>query len=889
MKKLHELSEEALRLQQVEGDIPSWEKWGPYVAERSWGTKREVSNPDQNAWEAISYETAPFTAYQWGEDGIAGICDRYQTVALTHAFWNGKDPLLKERLFGLTNPQGNHGEDIKEYFYYLDNIPSHSYMKYHYKYPIHEFPYKQLVEENAKRTGAEREFELEDTGILDNNAFFDITIEYGKFARDDIGVEIEVVNRSSEEATFYYLAQITFRNQWSWDEQQQQLPICCEHPNDGNTNTIKLSDVDTPPQSKLNFEYKLGEFYLSGPKEAQQIFTNNLTNHEKLSGEKNASKYTKDAFHRYLIDQDKESVHPGKRGTKGAFVVGPIKMKPGEKRSFFLRLQQMLSKKPLQNVSALMEKMRLETAGFYESITPKHASDAEKQVYTAALSSMLWSKQIYLFDVSLWLDRQSKHTKIRPDLDTLHWKHLISKRVLSVPDKWEYPWFAAWDLAFHCLSYALVDPKFAKDQLSFLLLEQFQHPNGQIPAYEWNFSELNPPVHAYCILETFLIEKKKTGKGDISFLKQCYHKLILNFVWWVNKVDAEGNNVFEGGFLGLDNIALFDRSDEIPHGGSLEQSDGTGWMGLFSLTLMRMALELAATDSAYEAMAIKFLEHFAYIANGLVNADNRQVQNWDEEDGFFYDVIKYSDHTQELIKIRSLVGIIPLFAVDCLTEDLLEQFPEFAKNFKWFLENQPDVCKNCITIIDSKTRPGEKEYFLSLMDFEKKARILERVWDPEEFRSPYGLRSLSKFYEKNPYSLMGKTITYEAAEAHCSVKGGNSNWRGPVWFPTSYLLVAALKKLGKHTDHCFTLSDGKTTATDMAEYFRKALISLFIQDEQGNRPIYDDLPFIQKNPLFSDKILFFEHFDGDTGRGLGAMHQTGWTGLVSNLIENIDL
>ncbi|PCI77288.1 glucosidase [Candidatus Aerophobetes bacterium] len=888
MEKFRELPEESLRLLQTEGDIPSWEKWGPYVAERSWGTKREIFEANQNAWEAITYATAPFTAYQWGEDGIAGICDRYQIVALTHAFWNGKDPIIKERLFGLSNPQGNHGEDIKEYFYYLDNIPSHSYMKYHYKYPINAFPYETLIQENKNRSGDEREFELEDTSILDNNAFFDITIEYVKFSRDDIGVHVEFVNQSEQSASLYYLPQITFRNQWSWDEKEEKLPSCCEYSVDQDKSMMKLSDLDTTAQGQLNFEYKLGEFYFSGPPDAKQIFTNNLTNHQERTGEKNASKYTKDAFHRYLIDGDKSSINPKKTGTKGAFVIGPIELKKGEKRSVYLRLQQEITEKPLQNINSFLNKMRKNTQDFYNFITPKNISEEEKQIYIAALSSMLWSKQIYLFDVSLWIERQRKKCTLGPDVENLHWKHLISKRILSVPDKWEYPWFAAWDLAFHCLSYALVDLKFAKDQLSFLLLEQFQHPNGQIPAYEWNFSELNPPVHAYCILETFLIERKKTGKSDISFLKKCYHKLILNFVWWVNKVDTNGNNIFEGGFLGLDNIALFDRSDDIPHGGSLEQSDGTGWMGLFCLTLMRMSLELAKTDNAYESMAIKFLEHFAYIAHALVDADNREVQNWDEEDGFFYDVIKYSDNTQELIKIRSLVGIIPLFAVDCITEEELAQFPSFASSFSWFLKNQKELCKNCVTLIDSPTIPGKKEYFLSLMDLDKTARILERVWDEEEFRSPYGLRSLSKFYKDNPYTLGDKTITYEPAEAHCSVKGGNSNWRGPVWFPTTFLLISSLKKLGKHTDHFFFLKDKKTTPTMIAEYYRKALISLFLKDKKGNRPIYNSLPHLQNNPLFSDKILFFEHFDAETGRGLGAMHQTGWTGLVANLIENID-
>lgn len=883
MKEFEELPEEALRLLQTEGDIPPWEKWGPYVAERSWGTKRETFHPTQNAWDAVTYETAPYTAYQWGEDGIAGISDRYQTLAITHAFWNGKDPLLKERLFGLTNPQGNHGEDIKEYFYYLDNLPSHSYMKYHYKYPIHAFPYQELLSENKTRSGEKREFELEDTGVLDNDAFFDITIEYAKFSRDDIGIQVEITNQASVEASLHYLTQATFRNHWSWDECHDELPQCSCYPVEEPANCMKLSDASSSSQVKLNFEYRLGDFYLYAPEDTEAIFTNNLTNHEHLTGEPNASKYTKDAFHHYVINQDSSRINPKKLGTKGAFVFGPFKFKAKETRTFHLRLSDTPLKDPLGRIPAFLDKIRQESADFYHFISPQNASDEEKKLYKDALSSMLWSKQIYLFDVSLWIERHRKRSNLPPDTQNLHWKHLISKRILSVPDKWEYPWFAAWDLAFHCLSYGLVDMRFAKEQLSFLLLEQFQHPNGQIPAYEWNFSELNPPVHAYCILELFRMERAKTGKEDINFLKQCYHKLILNFVWWVNKVDENGNNVFEGGFLGLDNIALFDRS-EVPGGGMLEQSDGTGWMGFFCLTLMRMSLELAKTDHAYEAMAVKFFEHFAYIANALVNAENREVQNWNEEDGFFYDVM-HQGTTQQQIKIRSLVGLIPLFAVDCITEEELKQFPHFASNLKWFLENQAPLCENCVTPIESISQKGQQDYFLSLMDFGKMKRVLERVWDEEEFRSPYGLRSLSKAYEKHPYTFLDKSISYEPGEAHCQVKGGNSNWRGPIWFPTSFLLISALKTLGRHTDSFFTLEDKKTTPSIIAEYFRKALISLFKQDTKGQRPLYHDTPFLQNNPLFNDKTFFYEHFHGETGRGLGAMHQTGWTGLVANLLD----
>lgn len=884
-KKILEFSEEELRLLQKGGDVYPWQKWGPYVSERSWGTVREDYSKDGNAWGHFTYEMAPYRAYRWGEDGIAGISDRYQVLALTHAFWNGKDPILKERLYGLGTHQANHGEDVKEYYYYLDCLPTHAYMKYLYKYPCEEYPYEELARENRRRNVGDREYELVDTGIFENGRYFDIIIEYAKAGKDDLCLKIDIHNRSSQEESIHVMPQLLFRNTWSWEEKPFPQPILKRSPHEPvNAHCIEGDDSMMEPPPRLSFDYHVGKRYFYADQRAEVLFTNNETNRKELYGEKNTTPYTKDAFHRYIIFGEKEKVNPNEEGTKACFYYRDLKIPAGGSESLYLRLSNMELTHPLTGVEEIIHKRKVQADEFYEKLHPKGISDEEKMIQRQALAGMLWTKQIYLYDVNQWLRGDNPETPppdSRMQIRNTHWKHLISKRILSMPDKWEYPWFAAWDLAFHCITLALVDMDFAKEQLWFLLFDQFQHPNGQIPAYEWEFCDLNPPVQGWAALRLFYMEEKKTGKRDIDFLKKCFHKLLLNFVWWVNKVDAKGNNVFEGGFLGMDNITVIDRSRAIPGGGKLEQSDGTGWMGFFCLNLMRIALELSKGDSVYEGMAIKFYEHFVYISNALVNAENREVQNWDEEDGFFYDVLSGTDTDEHLrIKVRSMVGLIPLYAVDCITPRDLEEFKEFAASFKWFSKNRTDLCKHCVTPIEEG---GETKYLLTLMEMEKVQRVLEKAWDPNEFRSEYGLRSLSKYHEKNPYELLDNRIKYEPGEAESILMGGNSNWRGPLWFPTSFLFIEALKSLHIHTGDRIQI-DGKNPY-EMAHYFADAMIRLFKKGDDGKRPIYGDYELLQSDPHFQDLILFYEHFHGDNGRGLGASHQTGWTGLVANLID----
>jgi len=828
---------------------------------------------------------APFKAFRWGEDGIAGISDRYQVLALTHAFWNGKDPILKERLYGLGSAEGNHGEDVKELYYYLDCTPTHSYMKYLYKYPCDEYPYEKLKVENASRGIEDREYELLDTGIFDESRYFDIVIEYAKAGKDDICMKVEIHNRSKTEETIDYIPQLIFRNTWSWGEEHLPQPIVKNGDHELiNAHAIVADDSNAKGPTRLNFDYKLGKFFFYADKRAEVLFTNNESNLKHLSGEKNTSPYTKDAFHRYVTLGVKEAVNPKGEGTKACYYFKDLKIPPGKSETLFLRLSSRELSHPLTGVEEIIHKRKSQADEYYETIHPKEISEEEKLIQRQAIAGMLWSKQIYLYDVNLWLRGDNPNMpppESRKGIRNAHWKHLISKRILSMPDKWEYPWFAAWDLAFHCITYALVDMDFAKEQLWFLLFDQFQHPSGQVPAYEWEFSDLNPPVQGWAALRLFYMEEKKTGKRDIDFLKKCFHKLLLNFVWWVNKVDAKGNNVFEGGFLGLDNITVIDRSQEIPGGGKLEQSDGTGWMGFFCLTLMRMALELSKKDSVYEGMAVKFYEHFVYISNALVAADNREVQNWDDEDGFFYDVLSGTDTNEHFrIKVRSMVGLIPLYAVDCITPEDLENFKEFATSFKWFSENRNDLCSHCVTPIEEN---GQTKYLLTLMEMPKIEKILKRVWDPGEFCSEFGIRSLSKYHEKTPYELLGKSIKYEPAEAESVLMGGNSNWRGPIWFPTSFLFIEALKNLDHHTNGKMKI-EGKTPL-EMAKFFAEGMIKLFKKNKDNRRPIYGDSKIEQEDPHFQDLILFYEYFHGDNGRGLGASHQTGWSGLVANLID----
>ena len=861
-----------------------WRKWGPYVCERSWGGVREDYSADGNAWDYFPHDQARSKAYRWGEDGIAGICDRYQLLVFALAFWNGRDPILKERMFGLTCNEGNRGEDVKEYWFYLDNTPTHSYMRMLYKYPQAEYPYAQLVEENRRRQG-EREYKLLDTGVFDDDRYFDIVIEYAKFAPEDIGIRIEVFNRGPEAATLHLLPHLWFRNTWAWTDPRGSEPIIRAGAGGRQYVSLVADESGAPPLENLQFRYNLGKRYLYGPAGGELLFTNNETNSAHLHdlSKSHGTPYVKDAFHRYLIHGE-QCVNPLLEGTK-ACIHYSYEVPPSGSIVTHMRLCPDEVKDPLKGIDKLVRLRKQEADEFYEAIHPPKATPEEKLIQRQAFAGMLWGKQIYLFDVNRWLEGDhipppEAHKKIR----NIHWRHLNSMRVLSVPDKWEFPWFAAWDLAFQCTTLSLVDPAFAKENLWALLFEQFQHPNGQIPAYEWEFSDLNPPVHAWSVWRVYQNEKMRTGKGDKVFLEKCLHKLLMNFAWWVNRVDREGNNVFEGGFLGLDNITVVDRSEKLSGGAVLEQSDATGWMGFFCLYLMRAALELAGTNPAYEVLATKFFEHFIYIGAAMKKMGGRDYQLWDEQDGFFYDVLRLPNGDFKKFRLRSMVGLIPLFAVEVLNREDLDPYPEFLANVEWFIKNRQDLVGHACYSAD-----GER-YVLSIADPKQFARLLQRIGDPQEFLSPHGLRSLSKHHEQNPFCFGGRCVGYEPGESDEKIKGGNSNWRGPIWFPTSYLLIRSLVKFSRAMGPDFATEtldhNGQPIAPlAVASEIADRLIAIFKEDGSGRRPCFGPYRKFQEDSHWHDCLLFNEYYHGETGQGLGASHQTGWTGLVANLID----
>ena len=895
--RLGELTEqmktkEHQRLQETGTHIPPWRRWGPYVSERAWGTVREDYSEYGTAWDFFPHDMARSKTYRWGEDGLAGICDRYQILTFALALWNGRDPILKERLYGLVPGEANHGEDVKEYYFYLDSTPTHSYMKYLYKYPQAAFPYSKLIEENGRRRGQQQsEYELIDTGVFDHNRYFDVFVEYAKADPDDICIRIEVANRGPEDAQIHVLPQIWFRNRWSWGKEARPEPAIRLGPSGKNFKSLEADDSLAEAMPNLSYEYRLGRRYLYGDADGQPLFTDNETNAPRVwgAGAQSRSPFVKDAFHRYVIGNE-QCVNPEQVGTKACLHYAARNVPAGGSIVISLRLTNKVLKQPLADVEKIIAERKAEADEFYGSIHPAKASEDERRVQRQAFAGMLWSKQIYFYDVDVWLNGDNPDSpppeKRRHGRNT-RWLHLNSMRVLSMPDKWEYPWFAAWDLAFHCVPLALVDPGFAKDQLWHLLFEQFQHPNGQIPAYEWEFSDLNPPVHAWAVWRIYNMDRIRSGKPDRHFLERCFHKLLINFAWWVNKVDNEGNNVFEGGFLGLDNITVLDRSHELPHGTSLEQSDATGWMGSFCLYLMRIALELAKENKVYEGLASKFFEHYVYVGAAMKRMGNRNYQLWDEEDLFFYDVLRYPDGNFQKFRVRSLVGLIPLYAIERLEEDWIKPFPEFTANFHWFLKNRQDLVQSCVTTIK---RDGKTIYILAIVDESQVRHLLERIWDPQEFRSDYGLRSLSKYHQAHPFVLGNSRVGYEPAESIEMLKGGNSNWRGPVWFPTSFMMIESLRKLGKAYGPLMEINnpipeEPPITLDQMAKGFADRLISIFTRDESGSRPVYGQVEKFQRDPHWRDLISFYEYFHGDTGFGLGASHQTGWTGLVASLID----
>ena len=886
-----EMTSEHLRIQQTSTEsVAPWRKWGPYVSERAWGTVREDYSHDGCAWEFLSHEMSRSKAYRWGEDGIAGICDRYQILIFALALWNGRDPILKERLFGLTHNEGNHGEDVKEYYFYLDSTPTHSYMKMLYKYAQSEFPYRALVEENRRRGGLEPEFELLDTGVFDQDRYFDIFVEYAKAAPEDLVIRIEAFNRGPEAADLHLLPHLWFRNTWAWTSPPGLEPTIHLGPSGEEHVSLVADDRNGTPPSNLMFEYRLGLRYLYGPARAALLFTDNETNAPRVYGAWAASRgpYLKDAFHRHVINGE-QCVNPAHIGTKACLHLKE-RVQAGESVVVRLRLTPERLENPLREVDDIVHLRKSEADEFFASVHPSETTLEERMIQRQALAGMLWSKQIYFYDVAKWLDGDDPRyppPASRKSARNAHWRHLNSMRVLAMPDKWEYPWFAAWDLAFHCITLALIDPPTAKHNLWLLLFEQFQHPNGQIPAYEWGFSDLNPPVQAWASWRIYHLDKKRSGKKDRGFLERCFHKLLMNFAWWVNKVDSQGLNVFEGGFLGLDNITVVDRSEKLQGAAVLEQSDATGWMGFFCLYMMRIALELARENIAYEGLATKFFEHFIYIASAMKNMGGRKYQLWDKADGFFYDVLRFPDGSWQKFRVRSLVGLIPLYAVEVLRQEDLEPHPHFVASVDWFIQNRPELVGHACY---SELRNGVKRHILSIVDRHQLTQLLRRLWNPDEFLSEAGLRSLSKSHERNPFVFEGSEVRYEAGEARTKIKGGNSNWRGPIWFPTSYLLIESLVKYDEAFGPEFAVEAPANpglmlTPRAMAQEIANRMIRLFLRGADGQRPVFGEMTRFQQDPHWRDYLQFYEFFHGDTGAGLGASHQTGWTGLVANLIE----
>jgi hypothetical protein len=874
------MTQEELRLEENRQRKKNWKRWGPYLAERQWGTVREDYSAHGTAWEYLSHDHARSRAYRWGEDGIGGISDRHQFICFALSLWNGKDPILKERLFGLTGNEGNHGEDVKEYYFYLDSTPTHSYMKFLYKYPQAEFPYARLLEENRRRGRRDLEFELIDSGAFDQNRYFDVFIEYAKAAPDDILIRIEAINRGPERAPLHLLPTVWFRNTWSWglDERKPRL---------------RRDSSAEMPVIRLDHHY-YGNRWLHCEGAPELLFTENETNNSRLFNAENTSPYVKDGFHDYIVHEVKTAVNPGAHGTKGSAHYYKM-IEPGQSFAVRLRLSNgsELSKNALNgNFDQIMVRRREEAQDFYRTVIPEGIDADRQNIMRQALGGLLWTKQFYHYDVERWLkgDPGIEPPRQRLNGRNKEWRHLYNADVISMPDKWEYPWYAAWDLAFHCIALALVDSEFAKEQLLLMTREWYMHPNGQLPAYEWAFGDVNPPVHAWAAWRVYKVEMKRRGEGDRGFLERVFQKLLLNFTWWVNRKDAAGRNVFQGGFLGLDNIGVFDRSAPLPTGGQIEQSDATSWMGMYCLNMLAIALELAKENAAYEDVASKFFEHFVYICEAMNNLGGERIELWNEKDGFYYDVLHTPDGRREPLKVRSMVGLIPLFAVETLDPSIVDKLPGFKRRLQWFIENRPALGEH-IEIDSSDHGPRR---FLSLVNRQRLKRVLRYMLDEAEFLSPHGIRAVSRYHLAHPYRLpvngMEYRVDYEPAESSTGLFGGNSNWRGPVWFPVNYLLIESLQKfhffLGDNFKvECPRGSGKMMNLWDVAGEISQRLTQIFTGDAVGRRPVFGAAEKFQRDPHWRDLMLFYEYFHGDNGAGIGASHQTGWTALVAKLIQ----
>jgi hypothetical protein len=878
------------RLEEARTEKAAWKKWGPYLSERQWGTVREDYSENGDAWNYFTHDQARSRAYRWGEDGLAGICDDQQRLCLALALWNGKDPILKERLFGLTNSESNHGEDVKEYYFYLDSTPTHSYMKYLYKYPQGAFPYADLVETSRRRGRHEFEYELLDTGVFNDNRYFDVFVEYAKHSPEDILIQITIHNRGPEAAELHVLPTLWFRNEWSWQRASDRptLEVAMLPGSSGK--------AAVPANAVKAIHPALGERYLyfyDG--DSTLLFTENETNTQRIFGAPNRSPYVKDSINDYVVQGNAGAVNPAKKGTKVAAHYR-LTIDAGSSETLRIRLSDQspsLATIVGEDFKDILSRCRSEADEFYRSITPNTLSPDEALVMRQALAGMLWTKQFYHYDVDKWLEERGsdpfkKSRKAAPRNDL--WHHMYNGDVISMPDKWEYPWYAAWDLAFHVLPLSLVDPDFGKQQLKLMLRERYMHPNGQIPAYEWNFGDVNPPVHAWATAFTYRLEKARFGTGDKDWLKSCFQKLLLNFTWWVNRKDRSGRNVFEGGFLGLDNIGVFDRSAPLPTGGYLEQADGTAWMALFCQNMLEIAGELALTDPDYEDMALKFVEHFLWIASAMGHVGD-DAGMWDEEDGFYYDVLKLPGGQSQRLKVRSMVGLLPLCAATYFEGKLTKLRPELGERIEWFLKNRPELR----AAIHDPLRPGVNGRRLaSILDETRLRRVLAKMLDENEFLSPYGLRSLSRYHADHPYVFQAGgqeyRVAYLPAESDSGMFGGNSNWRGPIWMPVNALVIRALLQYygyygDEFTVECPTGSGRRMNLYQVAEEISRRLASIFLRDSAGRRPVFGGAGKFQDDPHWRDCLLFYEYFHGDNGAGLGASHQTGWTGAIARILH----
>jgi hypothetical protein len=871
------LTSEQRRLEEARERRVHWKRWGPYVSDRAWGTVREDYSEHGTAWDHFPHEHARSRAYRWNEDGIAGISDRHQILCFALALWNGRDPILKERLFGLTGSEGNHGEDVKELYYYLDSTPTHSFMRMLYKYPQAEFPYARLVEENRRRSRDALEFELVDSGVLDEGRYFDVFVDYAKAGPEDVLVRIEVVNRGPDDADLHLLPTLWFRNTWSWDG--------------GPRPSLRAALAPAGGRAVRATHPTEGDHVLLAEGEPDLLFTENATNSRKLFGSENESPYVKDAFHEYVVDGRIEAVNPALTGTKCA---AHYRMRVGAGASAVVRLR--LRRGVVGDGTAVggdfdgvFAERRREADEFYATVIPASVSHDAAAVMRQAFAGMLWSKQFYHYVVRDWLGgdpRQPAPPARRKEGRNADWPHLFNADVLSMPDKWEYPWFAAWDLAFHCIPLAAVDSDFAKDQLLLLLREWYMHPNGQIPAYEWAFGDVNPPVLAWAAWRVYEIEKERRGAGDRAFLKRVFHKLLLNFTWWVNRKDAEGKNVFQGGFLGLDNIGVFDRSQPLPTGGHLEQADGTSWMAMYCLDLLTIALELACEEPEYEDVASKFWEHWVHIARAM-----NSLGLWDEHDGFFYDLLHLPGGDEMPLRVRSMVGLIPLYAVASFEPEKLARFPSFVRRLEWFIDHRPDLTAGVACM---RTPGVDGRRMFSVVDPERLRRILRVMLDEAEFLSDHGIRSVSAVHREKPFEFRVDgavhRVRYEPAESSSGLFGGNSNWRGPIWFPVNYLIIESLRKFHAYLGEDYrvefpTRSKKMLTLGEVADELAARLSRVFLRGADGRRPCFGGTELFQRDPHFRDHLLFHEYFHGDDGAGIGASHQTGWTGLVADLLR----